>query len=96
MEGSIARMENGDDHHDRKTINSNGEKYSLAVSWEEEEGGVFLKSGIERSLRGVDSRLFLELRMTRNKGEEGAYTFSCSRRMREIGFLDTGRIKLDF
>lgn len=59
-------------------------------------GGVFLKSGIERSLRGVDSRLFLELRMTRNKGEGGAYTFSCSRRMREIGFLDTGRIKLDF
>lgn len=32
---------------------------------------MFLKSGraIERSLRGVDSRLFLELRMTRNKGE---------------------------
>lgn len=35
--------------------------------------------------------------MTRNKGREGErYTFSCSRRMREIGFLDTGRIKLDF
>ena len=91
-------MENGDDHHDRKTINSNGEKYSLSLfrGRRRRRGGVFLKSGraIERSLRGVDSRLFLELRMTRNKGEGGAYTFSCSRRMREIGVLDTGRIQV--
>lgn len=46
-------MENGDDHHDRKTINSNGEKYSLAVSWEEkEEGGSVPQIGNRALLKG--------------------------------------------